>query len=473
MNESPGSKNLQVPVKPFPIYTAQQRFLEDTSRIKGFCGGRGTGKTYIAASELIMKARAGDSFMCVSPSYVILEDTTWPTFREVAEKCGVWIKGVKSPIPRVWTRTLDGGEADFVFRSGEKPDSLRGPSKSGVWMDEPSIMNEDAFKFALPCLRHKGKMGDLTLTFTPKGKNHWTYGIFYDREGNTKKGTGLTVAHTKANPFLPPEFYDVIRSQYTARLAEQELAGQFVDVAGLLFNEFNYVNGVPVKADRVRYWDKAGTAEGEGAGAYTCGVLMCRTYNGLYYVEDVIRGRWSYEERNKVMLETAHRDAEKYNNAVRIYCEQEPGSGGKESMQITLKMLAGFPVYRDIVSGRQWQNKEKQTLPGEAKVVRAQPIAAQFEAGNVYALRANWNPDWEEELRAFPESKYADQVDATSGAFNKLATQAYTAGFEKPERLEYPHRSDLEKGYRWNIRYEKGPRRAIDHDGNGRERQRL
>ena len=438
-------------VKPFLIYGAQAKFLEDKSRIKGFCGGRGTGKTTIAARELIMKAKSDEPYMVVSPSYVILEDTTWPTFRAVAESCGVWIRGVKSPIPRVWTKTMDGGTAEFVFRSGEKPDSLRGPSKAGIWMDEPSIMHEDAFKYALPCLRHKGVMGDLTLTFTPKGKSHWTYGVFYDRDGNTKNGTGLTVAHTKANPFLPPEFYEVIRSQYTSRLAEQELAGQFVDVAGLMFDNFEYVNEIPVEADRVRYWDKAGTSSEEGKGAYTCGVLMARTYNGLYYVEDLVRGRWSYEERNRIMYETARRDAAKYDNAVRIYCEQEPGSGGKESMQITLKMLAGFPVYRDIVSGKQWRSHEKQTLPGEAKVVRAQPLAAQFEAMNVYAKRAEWNVEWEEELRAFPESKFADQVDATSGAFNKLATQAYTAGFEQPTRLKYPHRQD--RAEKWKIEY--------------------
>ena len=40
----------------------------------------------------------------------------------------------------------------------------------------------------------------------------------------------------------------------------------------------------------VRYWDKAGTADG---GAYTAGVLMVRGTDGLYTVVDVCRGQWS------------------------------------------------------------------------------------------------------------------------------------------------------------------------------------
>ena len=49
------------------------------------------------------------------------------------------------------------------------------------------------------------------------------------------------------------------------------------------------------------------------------------------------------------------------------------------------------------------------------------------EAGNVRLVRAAWNGPYIEELAAFPNHRYKDQVDASSGAFNKLAAMQLTA----------------------------------------------
>ncbi len=171
----------------------------------------------------------------------------------------------------------------------------------------------------------------------------------------------------------------------------------------------------PLNATRVRYWDKAGTA---GAGCFTAGVLMARADDGRWYIEDVVRGQWSSAERNAVMLRTAKEDAARHNNEVAVWSEQEPGSGGKESAEATVRLLAGFPVHVETVTG--------------SKEVRAEPFAAQAEAGNVRVIRAPWNGDYLDELLAFPNGRYSDQVDATSGAFNKLASRDPAPG-ELPE----------------------------------------
>ncbi len=67
--------------------------------------------------------------------------------------------------------------------------------------------------------------------------------------------------------------------------------------------------------------------------------------------------------------------------------------------------------------------KDHLAVPGEAKVIRAIPHAAQAEAGNIFLVEAPWNMEWLDEHASFPESTFSDQVDATSGAFNKLARQ--------------------------------------------------
>jgi len=166
---------------------------------------------------------------------------------------------------------------------------------------------------------------------------------------------------------------------------------------------FPVVEAAPVDAQRIRYWDKAGTEDG---GDYTAGVLMAEA-QGLYYVEDVVRGQWSAHQRETIIRQTAELDAGRHGNTVKVWLEQEPGSGGKDSATSTVRNLAGFPVQAQIVSG--------------SKAVRATPFAAQCEAMNVRLVRGGWNGAYIEELCAFPNGVNDDQVDGSSGAFNKLA----------------------------------------------------
>lgn len=172
---------------------------------------------------------------------------------------------------------------------------------------------------------------------------------------------------------------------------------------------FEIVAAAPVEARRVRYWDKAGSA---GTGAYTAGVLLAEA-GGIFYVEDVIRGQWEAAERESVIRQAAQMDEQQYGQ-VPVWVEQEPGSGGKESAEATIRNLAGFVVEADRVTGD--------------KALRAEPLASQAQAGNVKILQAGWTPAYLEELADFPRGRYKDQVDATSGAFNHLAMENTVVG---------------------------------------------
>jgi predicted phage terminase large subunit-like protein len=154
-----------------------------------------------------------------------------------------------------------------------------------------------------------------------------------------------------------------------------------------------------------RYWDKAGTADG---GAFTAGVLMARMRDGTYVVCDVRRGQWSALDRERMIKQTAAVD-KKFFPTTRVYIEQEPGSGGKDSAEATVRMLAGYSAEADKVTG--------------AKEVRAEPFAAQWQAGNVRLVAADWNRNYLDEHEHFPAGKYKDQVDASAGAFNRIASK--------------------------------------------------
>jgi phage terminase large subunit-like protein len=115
----------------------------------------------------------------------------------------------------------------------------------------------------------------------------------------------------------------------------------------------------------VIFVDKAGTHDGGACSAF---VLMHMMRDETYCIEDVRRGQWSALERERRLLQMAQ-SAAGFCNILSIYVEQEPGSGGKESAEASVRMLKGFRAYAGKVTG--------------SKEVRAEPYAAQVQGGNV------------------------------------------------------------------------------------------
>lgn len=170
---------------------------------------------------------------------------------------------------------------------------------------------------------------------------------------------------------------------------------------GLFFHvtQLEIVDAVPVGGRTTRGWDKAATQDD---GDFTAGVKMTKGTDGLFYVEDVVRGQWNTAVRDKQIRQTAELDGRQ----VKQKGEQEPGSGGKESADNFIRLLSGFSVSVE----RSTANKEE----------RADPFSSQLNAGNVKLLRGKWNADYIEELRQFPNGQHDDQVDGSSLAFNEL-----------------------------------------------------
>lgn len=147
-----------------------------------------------------------------------------------------------------------------------------------------------------------------------------------------------------------------------------------------------------------------------GEGAYTAGVLLAQGPDKDYYVEHVVRGQWAPDQRNKIMLATALRDRQRYQQyEPLIFVEREGGSSGRDAWLGVVRALAGFNVREDNPTGK--------------KEVRAEPWSAQLAAGNVHLVEdGSWGiNDFIEEHLAFPDGKYKDQVDSAAAAFSLLA----------------------------------------------------
>lgn len=177
--------------------------------------------------------------------------------------------------------------------------------------------------------------------------------------------------------------------------------------AGGLFKleHFRYYTNLPTGCKFIRYWDNAAVADG---GDWTVGLLMAVDKEGNFYVVDIVRGQWDPEERERTKRSSAILDRAQY-GYVKIWFEVEGGSSGKDSAVAQVKNLVGFDVEGESPTGK--------------KEVRAEPVAAQVKAHNVFFLEtAAWLPAFIKELIAFgPGCAHDDQVDTLSGAFNRLS----------------------------------------------------
>ena len=106
------------------------------------------------------------------------------------------------------------------------------------------------------------------------------------------------------------------------------------------------------------------------------------------------------EDKIKV---TAQRDG--YN--VDIFMEQEPGSAGVNTID---------HYAREVLKSYSFQGKKE----SGSKVLRASRVSAAAEGGRIKIVSGAWNKEFLDELEVFPGGRYKDQVDAFSGAYDKL-----------------------------------------------------
>jgi predicted phage terminase large subunit-like protein len=166
-----------------------------------------------------------------------------------------------------------------------------------------------------------------------------------------------------------------------------------------------FVNNAPTNCRWVRHWDLAGTKK--NSAARSAGVKIGRAPDGRFYVANVIKVQEEGAAVRKIILATAQ--AERH---VEISLPQDPGQSGKVQAQDYVAMLAGFLVSAQPETGD--------------KCDRARPFADQCEIGNVFIVKSDWNESYLDELCSFPTAKFKDQVDASSGAFGRLAQSIQT-----------------------------------------------
>jgi predicted phage terminase large subunit-like protein len=257
------------------------------------------------------------------------------------------------------------------------------------------------------------------------GGEPWVYEHFVQKE--TRDPDSLFIPATvDENPYIDLEAYEENLRRLDPITYEQLRHGVWgLSRLGSMFvNKFRLIKQLPYDKPLrgVRYWDLAATEEAEGGEpAYTAGVLMLTSDDGLYYIRDVKRVRLRPLDVENLIQQNAILDKRPVEQGliryVDTWMEQEPGSSGKITIDhYTRNVLQGYAFHGDKVTG--------------SKPDRARPFAAAVAAGNVYLIigkeegEGKWIQPFINECLAFPEAKYKDQVDAASGAYQKLSDMA-------------------------------------------------
>lgn len=171
---------------------------------------------------------------------------------------------------------------------------------------------------------------------------------------------------------------------------------------------------IPNDLERIaRFWDLAATEDipknSEKSGPdFTASVKAGRTKRSTYCVLDATWDRKSPGDVEELIRTTAESDGKE----CLIYMEQEPGSGGVNTIDnYRRRILPGYAFYPVRSTG--------------SKEVRANPVSSMSQGKVISMVRAWWNDPWLNFLCAFPNNRiHDDPVDAFVGVMTQLFSKS-------------------------------------------------
>jgi phage terminase large subunit-like protein len=262
--------------------TVAQHHLEESvrlgkARISAMFGGIGSGKTCVG-QRILYRAMTewapGGRFMIVTPSYKTFSQVTLPEIRKFwPEEGQLWRFHQPAGHPQIdayWGDGTTSGASVCFVRSAQDlrtVEEVRGPTIAGIWGDEVGTWHTGrvAHDLAIGRLRMTDRdvpgvtwrnwwprawytgsprWGWLNKVFGIKGRmpqHAWTtgyYSLYRHRAPSPMTSFYVRACRTEANPYNAEGYAELLRAQYGAQFAAQELDGDFVTPTGAVFPHF-------------------------------------------------------------------------------------------------------------------------------------------------------------------------------------------------------------------------------------------
>lgn len=349
----------------------QYRALTSDKRIVVYSGGIGSGKSFTGALWCA-NAPAGSRVLVMAPTYRILRDGTIATMQEVIP-WGHWHK-------TEMTYTLPNGTVLYLRSAADVSKTLRSVHFDREWFDEAAHMPGSAINTAMGRMRAAKDPRVLLTTNPHKGAD--MYDMFVANPG---PDTLVVTAPTSENPSVSRAMLELLRRQYGPHLSAQELDGQWIDLAGGLW-ERNEVVVVPMPRDH-RLLTVVVSVDPSVGGGDECGIVVVgKDADGHSWVLDDASGRYAVTEWPEVVVETAREWAKRSGASVVIVAEKNQGGHLVERAIRSVDKSARY----DHVTAR------------VSKSERAQPVAVAYRMGKVSHIAdfqrlvsqmVGWSPD--------------------------------------------------------------------------------
>lgn len=358
----------------------QREFLLATEKRVVYQGGIGSGKTLAGCVKALMQG-ANTVGAVVAPTYGVLRDATFATFRE---HCWDFVAS-HSKTDKI-TELVNGSR--ILWRSADNPDNLRGPNLNWCWLDEAAYMDKNAYDVMLGRIRKAPT--SLWMTTSPKmsvnGGTNWLR-----RVKASDDGMKVVYASTRENIYLPDDFVASLETTYTSDFARQEIDGEDVDMVGPI-----------MRLAWIRYVDSCERTEGATinigvdlassqatAADNRANVVTMRRADGTFVVLDVTIGKWSFTEHRQEIRRLVDKWQADFVTVEKVNYQAV--------MIEELRRELSVPV-------RPYESRAF----GD-KLRRFEPVAGKYEHGHISHLRG-LEPALELELEVFPNKRVHDDI---------------------------------------------------------------
>jgi predicted phage terminase large subunit-like protein len=312
---------------------------------------------------------------------------------------------------------LSGGE--FVFKSSDRPDSLRGEGLDLLVMDEAAFHKKNVWSEILrPALADRKGSAIFISTPNPKKNGMWFEQMFKDGQNSQIKNMKSWQLSSYLNPYLDPEEIDQIREVTPDSIFRREYLAQFVsdDTARIARESIQYIDIDELKDNKnLAIAIGADLAISEKTTAdYTAIACVARDLKtGNVYVLDIYRDRLSFA-RQKDLIKGF---ADKWNRPDLGWPEIVIGIENVNYQAALVQEVSrevGYAVY-GIPSTKD-------------KIARFAPLEAKYELKQVYHVEG-LPLSFENELLSFPEGENDDYEDAMEKAYKAInIAYGFTSG---------------------------------------------
>lgn len=206
-----------------------QSMRESNARINIWEGAVRSGKTYISLWRFLNELSMGPEgeYAIISRTYDSFKRNVLPQLRRIIGRAAEYMKGNRE-------MNIFGKVIHVIGADDERAESkIRGPTFSGAYVDEATIIPESVFKMLISRCAMGG--AKIFATTNPDSPYHWLKRDFLDNNPDVK----YWKFRLEDNPELTQEEQDYLRRQYKGLWYQRFIEGMWVQAEGAIYDFFD------------------------------------------------------------------------------------------------------------------------------------------------------------------------------------------------------------------------------------------